>query len=159
MHYKLWLLWICSLRAWRWLKRVETCRPRIVFYIINRCILTDIVYLICIRKIYRDDWHYILSKDAVPCSQWVCYRRVRVTELSSNRDPQILIPAALCSHNFACLDYPDVSFIQFWTLWAQMEFINGIQQTSVSFERRAIQLSFSNLLSLSHILFGSLFVS
>ena len=35
--------------------RVEICRPRIVFYITNWCVLTDIFYLICIRKTHRDD--------------------------------------------------------------------------------------------------------
>ena len=34
-----------SWRAWRWLKRVETCRPKIVFYVTKCCVLTDILYI------------------------------------------------------------------------------------------------------------------
>ena len=29
--------------------KVETCRPKIMFYVINGCVLTDILYYICIR--------------------------------------------------------------------------------------------------------------
>ena len=36
-----------SWRTGRWLKRVETCRPKIVFYIINCCVGTDILYYVC----------------------------------------------------------------------------------------------------------------
>ena len=54
MHYKLWLLRIYSLRAWRWLKRESKhVALEIVFYIINSCVLTDILYLICtISRVY-----------------------------------------------------------------------------------------------------------
>ena len=36
-------------------KRVETCRPKIVFYAVNCCVLTDILYFECIRKTQRED--------------------------------------------------------------------------------------------------------
>ena len=53
-----------SWRAWRWLKRVETCRPKIVFYVINCCVLTDILYYVCINK-----WHNITNLQAQGCTQ------------------------------------------------------------------------------------------
>ena len=47
MYYKLYVGYI-PWRAWRWLKRVETCCPKIVFYVMNCCVLTDI-FILCIH--------------------------------------------------------------------------------------------------------------
>ena len=38
-------------RAWRWLERAETCSPEVVYiYIINGCVLTDILYAYIVDK-------------------------------------------------------------------------------------------------------------
>ena len=43
-----------SWRAWRWFKRVETCRPNIVFYVINMCF--DCCYILCMYYINTSAW-------------------------------------------------------------------------------------------------------
>ena len=41
-------------RSWRWSIRVETCRPKIVCYVINCCVLTDILYFVGIESCSYD---------------------------------------------------------------------------------------------------------
>jgi len=36
-------------------KRVETCRPKIVFYVINCCVLTDILYFVLDKHVRMTD--------------------------------------------------------------------------------------------------------
>ena len=52
-----------SWRAWRRLKGVETCRPKILFYVINCCVLTDILCYICVKKAHFHRILYLIKNN------------------------------------------------------------------------------------------------
>ena len=50
MHYKLWLAWICSLRAWRWLKR-ESKHVALYCILCNKLLCFDWYFILCIMLV------------------------------------------------------------------------------------------------------------
>ena len=67
-------------RAWWWLKRVETCRPKIVFYVIS-CVVTDILYCVC-NIIIHCWWEFFCAFTCSVLTYFVIYSWFRTVSFS-----------------------------------------------------------------------------